>query len=262
MKTDTIKDTIYYHRAYRKETFSKKKVFWESIGLLSPVLLVLFLYPAITLYICRFSIFILSKYFINGKIGILKSHYIFSSLYIASMYSLFHSPLFYLVFFLFSILALLIMFLFIKTHIFKPVFLYLMYILLINAISSAFFVLVPFKFPYDLTTFSDLYIKTEVAIWFFIPVILAMALVPLPSNFFIKFLVSIAVLIYSVIFGVIRYILFLYILQKFSFVFMAALFFAFGPLVDFLYIVGIYSYYFSTVAEKNKNYAGEGQWLY
>lgn len=257
-----MKDIIYYHRAYRKEPFSKKNVFWESIGLLSPILLVLFFYPVVTLYITKFSKFILSKYFINGKIEILKRHYVFSRLYIVSMHTLFHSPMFYLVFFLFSILALIIMFLFIKTQIFKPIFLYLMYILLINAVSSAFFVLVPFRFPYDFTTFSDLYIKTEVAIWFFIPVILAMALIPLPSNFFIKFLISIATLIYSVMFAVIRYILFLYLLEKFSFVLMATLFFALGPLVDFIYIVGIYSYYLSRVAEKNKNSAGEGQWLY
>lgn len=257
------KDIIYYHRAYRKEPFSKKKVFWESIGLLSPILLVLFLYPIVTYDMSKFSTFILHKYFINGKIEILKKHYVFSSLYIVSMHQILHSPLFYLMFFLFSILALIIiMFLFIKTHIFKPIFLYLIYILLINAISSAFFVLVPFRFPYDFTTFSDLYMKIEVAIWFFIPVVLAMALIPLPSNFFIKFLVSIGTLIYSVVFAIVRYILFLYILQKFSSVFMATFFFAFGPLIDFLYIVGIYSYYLSIVAEKNKNSAGEGQWLY
>ncbi len=256
------KDTIFYHRAYRKEPFSKKNVFWASIGLLSPVLLVLFFYPIVTLYICKFSTFILSEYFINGKIEILKRRYFFSHLYIVHMHSLFHSPLFYLLFFIFSFLALIIMLLFIKTQIFKPVFLYLMYILLINAVSSAFFVLVPFRFPYDFTTFSDLYMKTEVAIWFFIPVILAMALIPLPSNFFYKILVTISVLIYSVMFAVVRYILFLYILQKFSFVFMATLFFAFGPLIDFIYVVAIYSYYLSVVSGKNKNNAGEGQWLY
>lgn len=229
-------DTIFYHRAYRKQPFSKKNVFWESIGLLSPVLLVLFLYPIVTLGITKFSKFILSKYFIKGQIEILKRHYVFLRLYIVSMHTLFHSPLFYLLFFIFSFLAIIIMLLFIKTQIFKPIFLYLIYILSINAISSAFFVLIPFKFPYNLATFSDLYIKTEVAIWFFIPVILAMALIPLPSNFFIKFLVSISALIYSVIFAVVRYILFLYLLEKFSFVLMATLFFCFGPLVDFIYI--------------------------
>ncbi|MHB1680287.1 MAG: hypothetical protein ACYCTB_07250 [bacterium] len=257
-----MKDTIYYHRAYRKQPFSKKNVFWESIALLSPILLVLFLYPVVTLDISKFSTFILSEYFIKGKIEILKRHYVFSRLYIVSMHALFHSPLFYLVFFLFSFFALIIMLLFIKTQIFRPIFLYSIYILSINAVSSAFFVLAPFRFPYDLATFSDLYIKTEVAIWFFIPVILAMALIPLPSNFFIKFLVSIAALIYSVIFAAIRYILFLYLLEKFSFVFMATLFFAFGPLIDFIYIVGIYSYYLSIVSKKNENSIGKGQWLY
>ncbi len=256
------KDAIYYHRAYRKEPFSKKNVFWESIGLLLPVLLVLFFYPTVTLYICKFSAFILSKYFIVGNIHVLKRSYIFFGLYIVSMHSILHSPLFYLLFFIFSFLALVVMLLFIKTQIFKPVFLYLMYILLINAVSSAFFVLAPFKFPYDFTTFSDLYMKTEVAIWFFIPVILAIALIPIPSNFFYKILVIITALIYSVMFAVVRYILFLYILQKFSFVFMATLFFAFGPLVDFIYIVGIYSYYLSFVSKKNQNSTGERRWLY
>jgi len=232
------------------------------VVLLSPVLLVLLLYPVITLYISKFSALILSRYFIKEKISILQRDYILSHLYIVSTHTLLHSPLFYLLFFLLSFLALIVALALSKKHIFKPIFLYLIYILLINVISSIFFVLIPFQFPYDITIFSDLYMKTEVAIWFFIPLILAMALISVPSNILSKFLVSIATIIYSIMFAVVRYILFLYILQKFSFVFMSTLFFALGPLVDFIYIVGIYSYYLSLISEKNKNSVGEGQWLY
>lgn len=257
-----IKETIFYHRAYRKSPLCKKKVFYESAVLLSPVLLVLFFYPVITFFVCKFSAFVLSKYFIGEKISILQRNYIASRLYIVSTHALFHSPLFYFLFFLFSFTILVIALLLSKSHIFKPVFLYLIYILLINVISSIFFVFIPFQFPYNIAIFSDLYMKTEVAIWFFIPVILTIALISVPSNLFTKLLVSIIAITYSIIFAAIRYILFLYILQRFSFVFMSTLFFALGPLIDFIYTVGIYSYYLSIISEKNKNSEGEGQWLY
>ncbi len=258
-----IKENIFYHRAYRKEEFSKKKFFMESTVLLSPILLILFLYPIITLQICKFSAFILQKYFSVGKIKVLGSQYVFSPLYIISMKAFFHSPMFYLLFFLFSIFTLIVMLFFSKLYIFKPVFLYLMYIAIINVISSAFFVLAPIRFPYNIKIFSALYMKTEVSIWFFIPVIFTLTLALLPSSLISKLLVSFSVLIYSIIFGTVRYVLFLYVLRKFSFVLMAPFFFVFGPLVDFIYIVGIYSYYLSFVSEKNRNTASRGwKWLY
>jgi hypothetical protein len=79
--------------------------------------------------------------------------------------------------------------------------------------------------------------------WLFLPLILSMAILLFPTRIFPKLALILVTLVYSIIFGTLRYIIFLFILSKFSIIYMALLFFCFGPLIDFVYIVGIYSYY-------------------
>jgi len=257
-----IKESIYYHRSYRKESISRNSALIELVVLLLPVVAVFFMYPYITYYMGKITRFVLYRYFSAAStVQVIKSHFVFFDLYIVHMAAFYHTPMFYFVFFIVSF-ALLIMSLIIILNKASPIMLYVFYILSINAISATFFALVPLDFPYDINLFSDLYIKTEVAIWLVIPFVLAIALVPLRSNLFLKLLVTIATLLYSIAFSLVRYILFLYVLERFSYVFMASLFFAFGPLIDFIYIVGIYSYYLSAVSRKNINSDGKGQWLF
>jgi hypothetical protein len=98
--------------------------------------------------------------------------------------------------------------------------------------------------------------------WLFIPLILGMAFLPLPASIFPKLLLIAFALIYSVIFGTLRYIIFLFIISKFSVIYMALLFFAFGPLIDFVYIVGIYCFYTSKLAKNLKGSETVWKWLY
>ena len=144
----------------------------------------------------------------------------------------------------------------------KPIGFWIIFISLINLISSLFFLFFADKFPYSLTIFSELYIKTEIAMWLLIPALLTLALVPLPSNILAKFTVITITLAYSIIFGCVRYTVFLYVLRQFSYLFMAMLFFIFGPLMDSIYIVAIYSFYVSILAKKIKGDVKVWKWLY
>jgi hypothetical protein len=89
-----------------------------------------------------------------------------------------------------------------------------------------------------------LYILQQTGVFFFTPILLALSLslftfswLNLPLN-----AITIALsLTYSSVFGGLRYIVFAYTLKNFSYIHMPAMFFLFGPLLDFIYIVSFYS---------------------
>ncbi len=178
---------------------------------------------------------------------IIKKPFIACDMYMLNLPGKYPSPLFS---FLSFLVALLIIFLVFKSRIYQPIATWLIFLFGINLISSAIFILAPSIFPYTMQHFSELYITTEVGMWLFVPVIMGIALLPIPANIFSKFIVIVLTIFYSIVLGIVRYIVFLFILTKLSYIFMPVLYFSFGPLVDFIYIVGIYSLYVSHFAEK------------
>jgi hypothetical protein len=135
----------------------------------------------------------------------------------------------------------------------KPIALWLVLVLAIAAISALYFLLFPQKFPYTAKDFALFYTFTQAGIFAFIPLALGIAL-SVYSFTLAVCLINLGVicftLFYAFLFGTIRYIVFLYALQKFSYLWMANLFFNFGPLVDIIYISGIYTYYLSILSKK------------
>jgi hypothetical protein len=104
--------------------------------------------------------------------------------------------------------------------------------------------------------------KTEISIWLFVPVILEASLLPLPSSKITKFMTILFSLLYAIAFGVVRYVLFAEILVRFSYIFMAVLFFCFGPFIDFIVVVGVYSFYVSLISKKINQDLGVWNWSY
>ena len=263
-KIDSIntdeKAVTYYHRAYRKLKSKNKVYILLEFLILNGffISLILFSYPLITSFTSSFTKSALSPLFKN--IEIIIKPYLLKGVYIVAFAGKYPTRSFAL---LMVLISSLIIFLipWIK-KIPKPISFWIIFIFLINLISSLFFVFFADKFPYSLTIFSELYIKTEIAMWLLIPVLLTLAFIPLPSNILEKFIVITITLAYSVIFGCVRYVVFLYVLREFSYLFMAMLFFIFGPLMDSIYIVGIYSFYVSILAKKIKRKMKVWKWLY
>jgi len=136
------------------------------------------------------------------------------------------------------------------------------FVCIVNTISALFFLLIPEWFPYDVGIFSDLYMMTQVTMWFVVPLVLAMALAPLPTNMAVKFLIVLIVLLCSLLFGCSRYIVYFYLLTHYSYLFMAVFFFNIGPLLDYIYIVGIYSFFVSVLAKRMAGDSTKWRWLY
>jgi len=130
----------------------------------------------------------------------------------------------------------------------KAIRVYVVFLALLNSVSAAFFVVAPHLFPYDVLDFSLLYMGTQFGMWLLLPVVMGVALAPLPAPTAEKFLVIVLTVCYAALFGAVRYASFLYLLDATTVLHMAAMFFALGPLIDFVYMVSIYAIYVNIVA--------------
>jgi len=133
---------------------------------------------------------------------------------------------------------------------------------LLNVVAATFFVLAPQWYPYDVSDFSLLYMGTQLGIWLLLPVIMGLALAPVPAPTLEKFAVILGMLGYAVLFGAVRYATFLYLLRELTILHMAAMFFALGPLIDFVYMVAIYSIYLNIIALRLRERPETWRWSF
>ncbi len=142
----------------------------------------------------------------------------------------------------------------------KAIRIYVVFLSLLNVASAGFFILAPHLFPYDVLDFSLLYMGTQFGIWLLLPVVMGVALAPLPSATVEKVLVILFTVVYATVFGAVRYASFLYLLNEVTVLHMAAMFFALGPLIDFVYLVAIYAVYVNIVALRLRRRPEIWQW--
>ena len=122
-----------------------------------------------------------------------------------------------------------------------PIAFWFMYVFIIHLISSVFFIFFPEYFPYTLLDFTSLYMMVEVIMWILIPLLVLGISWYCPAGIVAKTTLLLATVIYSFVFGMVRLALFVIVLEHYSVIFMAVMFFMFGALVDFIYLTGFYS---------------------
>ncbi len=254
------KSIIYYHRAYRKITGSGWIFLLELITITLPLsLAILLFYPVITKQMSLITQVILSSYYPTNTIKIIEKSFLLGNVSIVSIAGGYPKALTSLINFIVS-MGLIILLPRVKKA--KNIAIFVVFLAVVNLVSALYFTLSPFEFPYTGTEFSEHYVKSEISMWLFIPFILSIAFLPLPASFLPKMVLIVLTLIYSVVFGTLRYAIFLFIISKFSVIYMALLFFAFGPLSDFVYIVSIYCFYTSKLAYKLKGSESTWKWVY
>lgn len=123
-----------------------------------------------------------------------------------------------------------------------PVAVFALFAVLTHLVSCVFFWFAGSHFPYTLGQYSELYVKQQIGIWliFFVLSGLVITLIG-EGDYPYKFLMLASIMSYSFVFGTVRYILFLYLLHIGSLLYMAILFFVFGPMFDFSYLVAFYA---------------------
>jgi hypothetical protein len=218
-----------------------------------------FFFPEITHLMNKAAKLALAPYVPVTDMLVFSRSFLQNTIYLLELPGKYPSPL---LSFLFFCSAVLIIYIVKRTKLNQPVGLWLIFLSGVNILSSMLFMLQPSAFPYSMLKFSELYITTEVGMWFFVPVIMGAALLPIPSGIGSKWLIMAVTILYSIVFGIVRYIVFLFVIAKFSYIFMPVLYFCFGPLVDFVYIVGIYSLYVSKVAESITEDSRIWKWVF
>lgn len=124
----------------------------------------------------------------------------------------------------------------------KPIAIYFTMLSLVHTMACIFFLIGRGVFSYTLEDYSNLYIKQQVGIWITFLVLMGLVMGILGQSGIIwRVLTVLSVICYSILFGLVRYVLFMYILYNFSILYMPLMFFALGPFFDFLYFVAIYS---------------------
>jgi hypothetical protein len=254
------KTLIYYHRSYRKITGSGRVFLILLIAVSIPLSMLMFFYHSdISAWISVATKAALSSYDPSWSVDIVEKPFLSRDMSFVSITG--KNPSFFTIL-VNAVFSLVMIFFLLRTRKGKNIAIYFVFLSGFNLASALFFLVFPGDFPYTAAEFSELYMKSQISMWLFIPFILGMAFLPLPGSLITKVLLILATLSYSVGFSTLRYIIFLFIINKFSVIYMALLFFAFGPLIDFIYIVGIYSVYNRRLAIQLKGSESVWKWSY
>lgn len=145
----------------------------------------------------------------------------------------------------------------------KPLSVYFSIMALIHIMNCIYFIFAANYFPYTAYQYSILYMKQQLGIWLAFIVLVGLITGLLATKgLFYRIATFVFILLYSFIYGIIRYILFLFIIQEFSIIYMAPLYFALGPFFDFLYLVFIYGIYTNKMIKMYDSEVGRGEWLW
>lgn len=157
------------------------------------------------------------------------------------------------------VLLLIIMLIGIRTG--SPLAIFMLFGTIIHIVSCIFFLLAADKFPYTLGTYSDIYLKQQLGIWLIFIILGGLVIAFIGERgYFFKLVTFLSIISYSVVFGSVRYIIFMFILYRFSVLYMALLFFVLGPMYDFAYFVAIYAIYVNKNIKDYKYGKNRGVW--
>jgi hypothetical protein len=120
-----------------------------------------------------------------------------------------------------------------------PVRYLIVYNLLLIA-ASAYYLLF-FQPGYDAGDFSRLYLRTVVTIWLVTPAFMGVMSMTLPFSPLEQLGLVTVSLVYDMVFSAVRYALFIWLLVRLGAVVMATLYLFLGPLLDVIYLVGIFA---------------------
>ena len=253
------KDKIYYSRTYRKLRVTPKRSLTLFLSVVIPGLLLLILFmPEITGAFCNIAYKILQKQGLVIYRGVWpnplfrKIHYLKGTAGSPAAQLCIYNGL--------LSLAIMVLCLTLPTRN-RPVIIYLTINAGIHLVSSLWFLFAGDLFPYDLEDFSQLYMIQEVGIWVVFLVMTA-GVTSILGNRGLGFKLGTigAVLAYSWIFGLVRYTLFLYLLSRYSMLYMTVMYFTFGPMFDFLYLVLIYGLFINRMVNLYDSAKGKEEW--
>lgn len=129
-------------------------------------------------------------------------------------------------------------------------------------VSCLVFMFLPSEFPYDLSTYSNLYMEQQIVLWLFVPMVGGLAVFITDKRPVASIICFIVIAVQCFVYGCIRYPLYLILLNQFSSLYMACLFFVLGVLFDFMQMVAVYVVYLYDVSSYMDLFEHRGDWLW
>lgn len=114
---------------------------------------------------------------------------------------------------------------------------------------------------YEALEFSQLYAHAIGLTWLVIPVFIGLSSLIFPFNPLDRALITLVCLAWDVLFATFRYAVFLFILAHTGAVTMAGLYLIYGPLLDCLPIIAIFSLFLVNLSHRIRNHGESWSWL-
>jgi hypothetical protein len=127
---------------------------------------------------------------------------------------------------------------------------YLIVYNLLLIVASAYYLLFVGHSGYDADDFSRLYLRTVVTLWLVTPAFMGVMSLTLPFSPLEQFGLVTLSLFYDMLFSAVRYALFVWLLIRLGAVVMANLYLFLGPLLDVIYLVGIFAMFVLRLARR------------
>lgn len=257
------KKSIYYTRTYRRlKKNTLGNILYLSIVVIPVLILFVLNIKNITRFMSQMTVTILGKVYPGTPLYIREELFsIIARMEYVELPTVYPKISFILINFIITLL--LIMFLNSGNRKGRPLSIYLLMMLLVHIINCIYFIFAAKYFPYTAHQYSILYMKQQIGIWLAFIILAGLITGLLGTSRVLSRVVTFAsTLLYSFIYGAIRYVLFLFIIEEFSIIYMAPLYFALGPFFDFLYLVLIYGIYINKMIKTYDSEDGRGEWLW
>lgn len=262
INTTETKKRIYYIREYRHFTPDGKETALFLLTCVLPIGLVMMLsFPAISRGMCAWAGSLLSQA-LHMEAGVQMHSFIPFLDPIASLTLDGHAPGRTQLLIVLAICLVLIIISWQVDAGLRSVFIYLCMALYVLLASCLFFLFWPERFPYNLSEFSSLYMLQQASLVIILPVLLGVALSLLPGNFCMKYIAVLVCSLLDIVFGAVRYVFYLYVLAKFSYLYMASLYFTLGVLFDFIRMVLIFGFVAKRVSETMQKPEWREKWAW
>lgn len=133
-------------------------------------------------------------------------------------------------------------------------------IALVASSSGFLFWFAPHRFPYTPSDFAAAWCRAEFIVWLVIPALYSVVLSPLPISALTTLLITTSAVAYAMWFSAVRLALLMLLFHSGSLMWMAPAYFAFGFLIDFVYIVAYYSQAVARAAKRLENNRWVWRW--
>jgi len=259
------KTQIYYSRSYRHlEPNSREQLVFLLMCVLPCLILFCTYYSELSFQLAVLVKMEISNFIQESFLGIGYGDFlpVFGGVYFIDIPS--KTPSFHEVVINLAATLLLLSMCFFSTKIRKggtPLSIYFAITLLIHLIACIYFMFAKEFYPYSATQYSELYMKQQVSIWLAFIVLAGLIIGVFGyASLTGKIAAFLGIMVYSFIFGCIRYLVFMLIISTVSIIYMATLFFTLGPLFDFIYLVCFYGIYINSQIKRFDRGEGRLKW--